>query len=128
VTPGKSVPLYRRTLSAMPIQEMGLAASLFAGALFLLAALRRHAERDATPPPATQAGIYWPLLLGTGQREFDRPMRLAIVRQLAGTDRDWRLPILLCAREQETDPEMLEAIGKALGDAVRPVIGTPPER
>jgi len=111
----------------MPIQEIGLAVSLFAGALFLLAALRRHPDRAAAPvAEATASSIYWPVLLGTGQREFDQPMRLAIVRQLATADRDWRLPILLCAREQETDPEMLEAIRNALGDAGRPVIGTPP--
>jgi hypothetical protein len=107
----------------MPIQEIGLAVSLFAGALFLLAALRRHPDRVAPPAPTA---IYWPLLLGTGQREFDQPMRLAIVRQLAAADKDWRLPILLCAREQETDPEMVEAVQRALGDTVRPVIGTPP--
>jgi len=109
----------------MPIQEMGLAASLFAGALFLLAALRRHADRGPTPEPPAPT-IYWPLLLGTGQREFDQGMRLAIVRELATADKDWRLPILLCAREQETEPEMLAAIHAALGDAVRPVIGSPP--
>jgi len=110
----------------MPIQEIGLAVSLFAGALFLLASLRRHPDRAPAPAEAAPAGVYWPVLLGTGQREFDRPMRLAIVRQLATADRDWRLPILLCAREQETDPEMLEAIRNALGDAAGPVIGTPP--
>jgi hypothetical protein len=121
--------LYGRTYPAMPIQEIGLAVSLFAGALFLLAALRRHPDRIATPKPPTEPpkpGVYWPLLLGTGQREFDQTMRLAIVRQLATADKDWRLPILLCAREQETDPEMLAAIHTALGDAVKPVIGTPP--
>ncbi len=108
----------------MPITEIGLAVSLFAGALFLLAALRRRPEPalvDDAP-----AEIYWPALLGTGQRDFDRPMRLAIIRQLATADKDWRLPILLCAREQETDPEMLAAIHHALGDTVKPVIGSPP--
>ncbi|HEY8320585.1 MAG TPA: hypothetical protein VIG46_02170 [Candidatus Baltobacteraceae bacterium] len=109
----------------MPIQEIGLAVSLFAGALFLLTALRRHPDRPDAPA-SPEAGIYWPLLLGTGQRKFDRTMRLAIVRQLATADKDWRLPILLCAREQETDPEMLAAVDHALGDAVKPVIGSPP--
>ena len=123
----------------MPIQEIGLAVSLFAGALFLLAALRRRPDRVPAPEaasgtalemgsdvPAHPPVIYWPLLLGTGQRHFDHAMRLAIVRQLAVADKDWRLPILLCAREQETDPEMLAAIEKALGDTVKPVIGSPP--
>jgi hypothetical protein len=109
----------------MPIQEIGLAVSLFAGALFLLAALRGRPER-ATRASEPAPNVYWPVLLGTGQRDFDRTMRLAIVRQLAAADKDWRLPILLCAREQETDPEMLAAIAAALGDTVKPVIGSPP--
>ncbi len=118
----------------MPITEIGVAVSLFAGALFLLAALRRWPEpalkAGAAPAPLSapppEAKIYWPALLGTGQRDFDAPMRLAIIRQLAAADKDWRLPILLCAREQETDPEMLAAIHHALGDTVKPVIGSPP--
>src|SRR6476469_11240364 len=106
----------------MPIQEIGLAASLLAGALFLLASLRPGRAEPPEPMPA-DGGIYWPVLLGTGQRHFDRTMRLAIVAQLAQADKDWRLPILLCAREQETDPAMLDAIARALGDAAVPVIG-----
>jgi len=110
----------------MPIQELGLAASLLAGAIFLLASLRRRpgAASPPAPEPAPRE-IYWPALLGTGERSFDRPMRLAIVRQLAAASEEWRCPILLCAREQETDPEIRAAIAVALGDAVRPVIGAP---
>ena len=116
----------------MPIQEIGLAVSLLAGALFLLAALRRRPARAVAlaragePAAASEPEIYWPALLGTGQRTFDQPMRLAIVHQLATAERDWRLPILLCAREQETDPAMLAAIESALGNAIKPVIGSPP--
>ena len=94
-----------------------------------MAALRRRPDRPVEPDPQTPApspDIYWPALLGTGQRTFDQPMRLAIVRQLAGAERDWRLPILLCAREQESDPAMLAEIDRALGSAVKPVIGSPP--
>lgn len=112
----------------MPIQELGLAASLLAGVLFLLAALRRRPpapEAAEAGPGDPEADIYWPALLGTGERSFDKAMRLAIVRQLAHADEAWRYPILLCAREQERDPEILAAVGAALGDAIRPVIGAP---
>jgi hypothetical protein len=121
----------------MPIEHvLGLAGSLFAGALFVLASLRRrpavlapetpvqeapHGTTPASEPPE----IYWPVLLGTGQRHFDKTMRMAIVRRLAVETADWRIPILLCAREQEDDAEMVAAIDRALGGAIVPVIGAP---
>ncbi len=106
----------------MPIQQIGLAASLFAGVLFLLASLRRAGPAVA---PAPTRDIYWPLLLGTGERDFTLAMRLEIVRQVARENAQWREPILLCAREQESDAQILAAIERALGDAIKPVIGAP---
>lgn len=110
-------------------QAVGLVVSFFAGAAFLLCALaparRRRTVAVESPAMPSSDGIYWPVLLGTGQRTFGRAMRLAIVEQLARADGDWRIPILLCAREQERDLDMLAAIERALGTAVTPVIGTP---
>ena len=113
-------------------QAIGLVASFFAGAVFLLCSLapvRRRRTIVAAPPQKMQAesgaDMYWPLLLGTGQRTFGRAMRLAIVEQLARAQGDWRIPILLCAREQESDLAMLAAVERALGTAVTPVIGMP---
>lgn len=112
-------------------QAIGLIVSFFAGAVFLLCALapvrrRRVVAPEPPPTPAvSDADVYWPLLLGTRQRTFGRAMRLAIVEQLACAEGDWRIPILLCAREQERDLDMLAAIERALGAAVTPVIGSP---
>lgn len=112
-------------------QAIGLIASFFAGAVFLLCSLApTRRRRIALEPPRdtsrpAQSEVYWPLLLGTGQRTFGRAMRLAIVEQLARAEGDWRIPILLCAREQERDLDMLAAIERALGTAVVPVIGSP---
>lgn len=104
------------------VQVFGFAICMFAGALFLLAALIPWRTRivggasaPIAAPPPPEPVIYWPLLLGTGQREFDRGMRLAIVEQLGVVEDDWRTPILLCAREQERDPEILAAVERALG-------------
>jgi hypothetical protein len=55
-------------------------------------------------------------------------MRLEIVNQLATEPGDWRVPILLCARQQERDAEMQAAITRALGKTVRPVISAPRNR
>ena len=111
-----------------PETALGLLASFLAGGLFLLASLR---SRGATPkepaelPGEPAAGIYWPLLLGTGQRTFGKAMRLEIINQLAAEPGDWRVPILLCAREQEREPEMQAAVARALGPVARPVIAAP---
>jgi hypothetical protein len=107
----------------MPVaQSIGFAASMAAGALFLLVALipwRSRITQSApapivTPPPSAEPRIYWPILLGTGQRDFDRGMRLAIVEQLGRVEDEWRIPILLCAREQECDEQILAAVERAL--------------
>lgn len=104
------------------VQIVGFAICMVAGALFLLVALIPWRTRVAhgapapiaAPPPPPKPVIYWPVLLGTGQREFDRNMRLAIVEQLGRVEDDWRIPILLCAREQEHDAKILAAVERAL--------------
>lgn len=115
-------------------QAVGLIASFFAGAILLLCALAPARERrvpTSAPDPAPQTrprddDVYWPLLLGTGQRSFGRAMRLAIVEQLGRAEGDWRIPILLCAREQECDADLLAAVERALGPSAVPIIGSPP--
>jgi hypothetical protein len=107
---------------------LGLAASLLAGVLFLLASLRPRRPRpqaEAETPDRPELAVYWPVLLGTGQRSFGKPMRLEIINQLAAETGDWRVPILLCAREQERDPEMQAAIARALGPVATPVLAAP---
>lgn len=107
---------------------LGLAASLLAGILFLLASLRRPLSRSQSPgetPAEAAPAIYWPMLLGTGQRTFGKAMRLEIINQLATESSDWRVPILLCAREQERAPEMQDAIARALGPVATPVLAAP---
>jgi len=81
----------------------GLIASFAAGVFLLLAATRVSAEQ-----------IWWPLLLGTETRTLPKSDRLAIIERLGAIRDPWRDPILRCAREQERDPEMLEAISAAL--------------
>lgn len=102
-----------------------LAASLLAGGFFLLAALRPPRATRPESRSHEQGPIYWPLLLGTGQRTFDTTMRMEIINQLATEPGDWRVPILLCAREQESEPEFQAAIARALGPTGRPVIAAP---
>jgi hypothetical protein len=121
--------LNNNPMPPIPVETvLGLATSLLAGVLFLLASLRprrprpqESAEAPALPAPA----LYWPILLGTGQRTFGKAMRLEIINQLAAESSDWRVPILLCAREQEHDPEMQAAIARALGPVATPVLAAP---
>jgi hypothetical protein len=111
--------------------DLCLVSSLLAGALFLLVSLRPQRARPGEPPtaaPEQAAPIYWPLLLGTGQRTFGKTMRLEIINQLSTEPGDWRVPILLCAREQERDGEMQAAIARALGPIGKPVIAAPRSR
>jgi len=99
-------------------EASGLAVAFAAGVAFMVTSLR------STPPPAQsvvldaplahEPDIYWPMLLDTGERSFDYPLRLEIVRELGKCSDDWRVPILLCAREQECDPQILHAIDRAL--------------
>ncbi|MDQ2681815.1 MAG: hypothetical protein M3Y21_12490 [Candidatus Eremiobacteraeota bacterium] len=110
-------------------QTLGLAASFLAGVIFLLAALR-PVRRPAEPAPAPAAPprepeIYWPILLGTNERTFDAATRFRMVQQLGALDGEWKVPILLCAREQETDPTIVSAVENALGAIGRPLIGPP---
>ena len=102
-------------------EASGLAVAFAAGVAFMVTSLR-SSEAPAPPPQsmvmdmpiAHEPDIYWPMLLDTGERSFDYPMRLQIVHELGKVNDDWRIPILLCAREQECDPHILHAIDRAL--------------
>ncbi|MDQ2681603.1 MAG: hypothetical protein M3Y21_11405 [Candidatus Eremiobacteraeota bacterium] len=109
-------------------QTLGLAASFLAGVFFLLAALRPFRKTvepapEASPPP--EPDIYWPILLGTNERSFDAATRFRMVQQLGALDGEWKVPILLCAREQECDPTILAAVENALGAIGKPLIRPP---
>ncbi|MEO6914070.1 MAG: hypothetical protein ABI182_08640 [Candidatus Baltobacteraceae bacterium] len=108
-------------------QALGLAAAFFAGIIFILAALRPFQNRAESPPvqETKEPDVYWPILLGTNERTFDAATRFRMVQQLGALEGEWRVPILLCAREQERDPSILSAIDTSLGVAGRVVIGPP---
>lgn len=106
-------------------QTLGLAASFLAGIVFILAALRPFRKRVERAPPPPEPAAYWPILLGTNERTFDAATRFRIVQELSSTDGDWKIPILLCAREQERDPSIRSAIDAALGVVGKAVIGPP---
>ena len=102
-------------------EASGLAVAFAAGVAFMVSSLRSSGSPAAPQqsmamdaPIAHEPDIYWPMLLDTGERSFDYPMRLQVVRELGKVNDDWRIPILLCAREQECDPQILHAIDRAL--------------
>ncbi len=116
----------------MPQAELlGLGGAFIAGAVFVVVAAwpRRAAVGDLPPDlGAPPEDIYWPLLLGTGERSFEPSMRLRIIIELGRRGEEWCVPVLLCAREQEHDPALLAAIDRALGPVGRPVFAPPPAR
>ena len=83
-----------------------LLAAFLAGAGLLVVSVSLNDER-----------VWWPVLLGTNARTMPKSDRLAIIQRLALIEDPWRDPILLCAREQETDEEILSAIHGALAKA-----------
>ncbi|HUZ48377.1 MAG TPA: hypothetical protein VMW12_01410 [Candidatus Dormibacteraeota bacterium] len=98
-------------------QALALIASFLGGAIFVAVAALRPPPPVAVPiigEPHSPREIYWPLLLGTGERLFTREQRLSMLRELASSKTDWSIPILLCAREQELDPDLLAAIDAGL--------------
>ncbi len=110
-------------------EALALIASFVGGLIFMVLAvlpIRRPAaapdavEKDADPQ------IYWPLLLGTGEKDAASDLRLEIARELMRRGDDWSLAILRCAREQETDPRTLAVIDRALEHITKPVLGPPP--
>ena len=114
----------------MITSDLALLAALLAGVLFVVVSLVRRPAAPAheeTLIAKPEPEVYWPLLLGTGERTFSADVRLRIVQQLGHMRDDWRVPILLCAREQERDPALLAEIERALGAQGQPVIGAPAE-
>jgi hypothetical protein len=99
-------------------EAAALLASFVLGALFLLAAAR--------PPRGKETEkILWPALLGTGLHDLTADERLRLAVELASRADDARIPVLLCAREQETDPRIAGVVERALGNTGRPLIGEP---
>ncbi len=76
----------------------------FAGGVVLLLAATR----------ANGSDIWWPLLLGTKTRTLPKSDRVAILERLATIEDSWREPILLAAREQERDSDIVALIERAL--------------
>lgn len=109
-------------------ESVALVASFVLGVLFVIVAAWPRGGRERAAPREPRSEIYWPLLLGTGEREFDAEMRLRIAVELARRTDDWRIPILLCAREQEDDPRVRDVVERALGPVARPLIAEPPVR
>jgi hypothetical protein len=108
-------------------EALALIASFVAGLVFMVLAARpvRHAPKQQIEK-TLEPDIFWPLLLGTGERDFSPEMRLSIARELLKRGDDWSLAILRCAREHEMDPRVLEVIDRALERITKPVLGPPP--
>lgn len=106
-------------------EGLALIASFLTGAAFVVVAALRSRAKEALPPqrpiigpaPLSDREIYWPLLLGTGERLFTTSERLAMLRELGVNGTAWAVPILLCAREQEREPELLAVIEAGLAQS-----------
>ena len=102
---------------------VALLAAFCAGVFFILASLvrRRH---DAAPTTSAQPStvpiigappdIYWPIMLATGERTIEPKLRREIIHELGERNDAWSEAILLCALEQEHDPELAAAVRVAL--------------
>lgn len=111
-------------------EALALIASFVGGLIFMVLAVL-PIRRPAAPPAATvekdaDLQIYWPLLLGTGEKDVAPDLRLEIARELMRRGDDWSLAILRCARDQETDPRTLEVIERGLEQIAKPILGPPP--
>lgn len=102
---------------------VALLAAFCAGIFFILASLLRRRREPALAPPknpiampiiAAPPDIYWPIMLGTNERTMERSLRLKIIRELGEVNDAWSKAILLCAREQERDPQLAAAVRAAL--------------
>ena len=107
---------------------VALLAAFCAGVFFILASLLRRrdpvpvgdpvsalpAEPIAVPIIGAPPDIYWPIMLGTGERNVEPHLRRKIVRELGELNDAWSGAILLCALEQERDPQLVAAVRAAL--------------
>jgi len=102
---------------------VALLAAFCGGVFFILASLvqgRRDAVAAGAPQPAAvpiigaPPDIYWPIMLSTGERIVEPKLRREIIQELGKCDDAWSEAILLCALEQERDPELAAAVRAAL--------------
>ncbi len=109
-------------------EALALIASFVSGLIFMVLAALPISRLAARAPldNSLEPEIYWPLLAGASEQNPAPDQRLAIAQELTRCGDDRSLAILRCAQGQETDPRMLEVIGRALERITKPVLGPPP--